>query len=321
MTNFLLSDHETNIGRKGQAIVIVLLLAAVIITVALAVISQSVTEVRTSKQSQDTVAAYSAAEAGVEAVLKSALSNGTTHLSEPVGNASFTADANQLIVDPLSHDYLMPREVYAGDAQTLWFVSHDKDGNLSCASLPCAFFPGSQTFTVYWGKNPSSDKPALLLDIYYKNPGPVGAGNPVKVARIALDHETRPIADCFSSAVSTNANAAGINFPYYATIDLTAFPPYPCGTPSQTRLPAGIATTADSIQFIRVRILYAQNDSHPVAFKLANVANFPAQGFEPTSTGTLGSSATIKLTSKYPYPDFPPEFDYAVFTATGSITK
>ena len=49
----------------GQAVIFALLLTAVVITVGLAVVSQSIVDVKTSTQSQETVKAFTAAEAGI----------------------------------------------------------------------------------------------------------------------------------------------------------------------------------------------------------------------------------------------------------------
>lgn len=56
---------------SGQAVLIVLLVVAVALGFALSIISQSVTDVRISKQEQESARAFNAAEAGIEEALKS----------------------------------------------------------------------------------------------------------------------------------------------------------------------------------------------------------------------------------------------------------
>lgn len=56
---------------KGQAVLIVLLVIAVALGFGLSIISQSVTDVKISKQEQEAARAFNAAEAGVEEALKS----------------------------------------------------------------------------------------------------------------------------------------------------------------------------------------------------------------------------------------------------------
>ena len=57
--------------QAGQALLIVLLVTAVALTVGLAAVSRSVTEVEISREEEEAVRAFSAAEAGIEEVLKS----------------------------------------------------------------------------------------------------------------------------------------------------------------------------------------------------------------------------------------------------------
>ena len=58
-------------AQKGQALLIVLLVTAVALTVGLAAVSRSVTDVQISKEEEEAVRAFSAAEAGIEEVLGS----------------------------------------------------------------------------------------------------------------------------------------------------------------------------------------------------------------------------------------------------------
>ena len=55
--------------EKGQALILVLLSLAVVLTVVLSVFSRSITDVSISSKENDAMRAFSAAEAGVEQVL------------------------------------------------------------------------------------------------------------------------------------------------------------------------------------------------------------------------------------------------------------
>ena len=55
--------------QSGQALLIILLVMAVGLTVALAIVSRSVTDIRISRQEEESARAFSAAEAGIEQAL------------------------------------------------------------------------------------------------------------------------------------------------------------------------------------------------------------------------------------------------------------
>src|SRR3972149_10501389 len=102
--------------ERGQALLIVLLSMAVILTVVLSVISRSITDISLTTYSEDALRAFSAAEAGVERALIVG-----SDVSEAIGNASFTADVSGLAEGSSSYDY--PIEVYSGESIYIWFVS------------------------------------------------------------------------------------------------------------------------------------------------------------------------------------------------------
>ncbi len=56
--------------NSGQTLLIIVLIAAVILTVGLAVASYSITDIKISQQEEESARAFSAAEAGIEEALK-----------------------------------------------------------------------------------------------------------------------------------------------------------------------------------------------------------------------------------------------------------
>ena len=305
---------------QGQAIVLALLLTAVVLTVGLAVVSQSVVDVRTSTQSQEVVQAFSAAEAGIQQSLNQAVSLGQmSPVSGNVGNGSFNATIAAL--GEGDEQYVFPRDMVSGDAQTLWFVSHSAGGDLGC---PCSSLTSGSTFKVYWGKQgmTGSEVPALVLDVYYKSP----AGGPdysnIKVARAAYDPAARANSFTSSGINSAGYTLLGQPFGYYTTVDLGA-----------AGLNVDTYSSSDGIQMIRARILYSTGTAQPVGFDFTGSglvtgtnSGLASQGFIPDSQGSVGvsgtaTSATIHLTSVYAYPDPPSVFDYAIFGGAGSILK
>ena len=312
-------------GRNaGQALVLVLLLVAVAVTVGLAVVSQSVTEVRTASQSQDVVKAFSASEAGIEQILQQAVVSGT--LPGPIAGsfnpsvpAAGSYNASISYLGSGTMQYVLPRNMVSGDAQTLWFVSHGAGNVLGC---PCAFLTTGNSFNVYWGTSTADQPPGLLVDVYYKaSPADRGTGHygSEQVARFAFAPLWAGKMANFGAANSSSTTLGGVTFAYQATVSLPNSVPY---------------RFSDGIQMIRARILGATSPPQPVGFDFSGsgvltgaTAGLPAQGFLPVSVVSVpgpsgqGSQSTIQLTSVYPYPDVPSIFDYALFGLGGDITK
>lgn len=302
-------------SSPGQAVVFALLLAAVVITVGLAVVSQSIVDLRTATQSQEAVRAFTAAEAGIERILAQAVAQGGTvaapsSLQGDVGNAQFNATLSHL--GKGAAQFALPRSMASGDAQTLWLISHTATGALGC---PCSKL-STGDFTVYWGTPgvTGSEIPALVLDIYYKSPAGGSDYSGVKVARLATDPANR--SNNFSGTWQPGPfTILGQNFAYKAGVSL-----------SSLGVPAASYQTSDGLQLVRARILYS-TQPHPVAFDFGSGlttgtdVGLPSQGFIPESQGTVGTSSSIKLRSIYSYPDLPPIFDYAIFGGAGDLKK
>lgn len=300
----------------GQAIIFALLLTAVVITVGLAVVSQSIVDIKTSTQSQETVKAFTAAEAGIEQALGQALVSPVTRtLVLPktyVGNAYFNASVNTLGLG--QSQYIFPRSMVSGDAQTLWLVSHKTDGGLGCGdSLPCVTFTGIPTFDVYFGNYPaSSPTPALVIDVYYKADHSSQGYGDVKIVRTAYDPDSvRQQSDNFTPLVGGQYNFLNNSFAYKTTVNL-----------SSLGIGPSVYGQANGLQIIRARILYA-TAAQPVAFDFASnlAAGLPSQGYQPQSVGTVTNSSSIKLSSVYPWPDSFAMFDHAIFAGSGSLCK
>ena len=312
----------------GQAVIFALLLTAVVITVGLAVVSQSIVDVKTSTQSQETVKAFTATEAGIEKSLAFALVAPDPTLTQTgsVGTAQYSARVVRLGYQ--QHHYTLPRNMVSGDAQTLWLVSHDPStGNLSCSGgLLCATLSTTNSsFDVYFGRSPAAGPlPALALDIYYKtNPATSDYGD-VEIARATFDPDStrRTTKNNFGEALTAGpyVTSYGETYAYKARVDVG---------PGGLQVPT--FNTENGLQMIRARILYSTADQ-PVSFDFADFAGetqrslssgdgLPSQGFKPESTGTIPNSSSIKLTSIYPWPDPFPMTDYAIITINGSLCK
>lgn len=290
------------VGQSGQALVLVLLSLSVVLTIVLFVVARSVTDVAVSSGSENSIRAFSAAEAGVE---KALVGLGTTSpTTASIGDASYTASINPLAGAGTSYNY--PAALSSGDSMTVWFVSHDTDGNLyagACsATYPC--FSGTQ-MTVCWGKPgtaaSSAIAPAIEISVFYE-------ATPIRIGRVTADpYRTRPGSNNFADIDHvTSCTISGVTYAFQKTIN---FGP---------DIGATNSNTAGNLQFARVRMFYNSN-AQPVGISVAG-SSLPSQGLSISSTGTAGSS-NRKVLVFQSWPEVPSVFDYAVYNGTGGLTK
>lgn len=115
----------------------------VALTVGLSVASRSITNLRTTTEQEQSQRAFSAAEAGIERVLKTGLS-----IDAPV-ELDNKAKIQQVSVGQLSGtEFLLNggNPVVKDEGIDVWLVSHNPDGTLDYSSRLSPNF-----FTVYWG--------------------------------------------------------------------------------------------------------------------------------------------------------------------------
>lgn len=144
---------------RGQALLIILLIMVVGLTVGLSLSTRSVSDVKVSSQLEDSSRAFTAAEAGIEAVLKGDspgssgnLGNGSSYIvtTPPLGGST----------DPLS-----PGDINISDTYTVWLVGHDGNGNIDEGTS----YLGN-SIDVCWQKaDPSLDDPAMEVSVLYKD--------------------------------------------------------------------------------------------------------------------------------------------------------
>lgn len=296
---------ENNLQR-GQALLIVLLTMAVILTVVLSVASRSVTDISLTALEEDALRAFSAAEAGVEEAL---IVGGPASGTLP-GGSTFTAD---IPIGVNVDQFVYPAEILSGETVTFWFVSQDTEGNPNCTGEPC--FRGSR-LNVCWGKT-SSETPAVEVSIFYDGSASgqevINNGNysDVEVERFAYDPNTvRNDSNNFSDDAGS-CNIGGQNFLYSS--GFITLPPLigPCN-PSNTK---------GCILMTRIRTFYNATDAHPVGIEVTTSGDgeLPTQGIQIESTGVAGDS-TRKIEVFRSYSEPPPIFDSSIFSGT-DITK
>ncbi len=288
-------------NESGQALVLVLLSLAVVLTLVLFVLARSVTDVAVSSRSEDAVRAFSAAEAGVE----QALILGTGGTSQ-IGNATFTSTVTNFASGQQSLVY--PITLSPGETSTLWFMNHSASGAPVCdATHPC--FTG-RNLQVCWGRegtsSSSSTTPAIELTIVYETT----PGNPAtaRIARAAFDpNSARTATNNFASSDPGTCTINGEVFAFQKTVDL-----------STLGIGAGTYNTAGGLNYARTRIFYNSDQNHDVGFNVALVggSSLPTQGLQVDSSGTAGQSQR-RLNVFQSWAEIPSDFDFAIYSPSG----
>jgi len=254
--------------QKGQALVLVLLSLAVVLTLILYILSRSVTDVAISSRKEESVRAFSAAEAGIEHALVIG-----SNLANTIGDASYTATVTGYSQG--SADFLYPFPLNSGDTMTTWFLSHDVDGNLSSTDA----FTGSSV-KICWG-NPNTDSnltttPGVEVIIYYESTP--NTPSTMKVARVALDpNSARAASNGFT--VSGGSCVIGDNtYSFSSTINF-----------ADVGILPGSFNMAGGLQFAKIKMFYNTDVSHTIGVTVTG-GLLPSQGKSVISTGMAGGS-------------------------------
>src|SRR6185369_13919907 len=101
-------------NESGQALVLVLLSLAVVLTLVLFILSRSITDVAVSSRQEESVRAFSAAEAGIEKSL--VIGTGSTSV---IGDANYSSSV--LSYAEGTQDLVYPINLSSGDTSTTWF--------------------------------------------------------------------------------------------------------------------------------------------------------------------------------------------------------
>lgn len=282
----------------GQALLIVLLAMAVILTVVLSILSRTVTDINITTRSEESVRAFSAAEAGVEQALIA---------GADIQGQDFTADISGIAES--TQNFIYPAEVARGDAGTVWLESPDGTGNLNCGSggncqIKVCFGDPSKGYTLGSSTNPA---PAIELSVAYE--ATPGSPDTTRVARAALDPDTTRIqasGNGFDTATSNVPCTVGNKtFQFSCTIDF-----------SELGIPSTSYNVAGGLQFANVRFLYNNTNEF---FGVTSGINLPSQGQNIVSTGSSGGT-NRKVEVKKLFGEMPPIFQSAVYAPLG-ITK
>jgi hypothetical protein len=304
-----------NNRTSGQAVLIILLVMAVILTIGLSVVSRSVTDINISQQSEDSARAFSAAEAGIEQALLLGTSGGVTFSS------GAKVDISTREVAFGDGWYIYPTQVSVDQIITVWLSNYNISP--SCVGENYCYVATGDSIRVYWGNlgtsNSNVNTPAIEVSIYYKDSATY------KVSKYVLDPYTnRVVADsdrgyCFVGAGAGDARCTGVSsftntngvdatissatppqpFQFAATLDLRTF-----GALSASRFPL----------FARLRLLYSSDKAHYLGVTLPG-GTFPSQGKDVNALGTSGD-ASSKVHAFRPKSAPPGNFDFVLYSGT-----
>ena len=293
-------------NQKGQALLLVLLSMAVVLTVVLSIVSRSILDVAVTTGEEEALRAFSAAEAGVERALIVGSDIGKTD----IGDAEFTTGVSGFASGV--GEFVHPVNIFSGESLTAWFVDHDADGNLECsASKPC--FTG-RTIKVCWGKEGTSSSdattPAMEVTVVYtETPGDYGT---TRIARAVFDpNGARRSSNNFSSTDAGSCTISGRTLPFQKTIYLDS----DLGIDAAT-----ILDVQNGLQYAKLTMYYNSVESHPVGVDVNFPGNstLPSQGVKIESLGTSGSS-NRKIEVFRSYGETPPVFESVLFSPSGVV--
>lgn len=295
--------------QAGQILIIFLLILVVGLAIVLSVASRSITDIRTTTTSDESNRAYFAAEAGIEEALK--------RLEQDPSFAGTELDFSQL---NKTRANISASSLVGVDAFEFW-NEVPKDDVVQVNLLQDFFDLGSVGYSgselrIFWGRV-VGDVPAIEITVLYCNP--CGANPSFGLRKFAFDPDSvRAASNGFcnynahpgvgSVTVDTNIGN-GRNFEYSFNLRIRAG--YSTGSICDPGV-GGIG--AKKAVLARIRLLYNEDKTHPVAVAGILPGVIPVQGSEIESTGFTESGVTRKLKVIRQFPSLPAIFDYVLFS-------
>lgn len=281
---------------KGQAVIIVLLIMVVALTVGISISLRSTKNIRISTRTEESQRAFSAAEAGLEAILSGGgpsvsgdLSSGGTQQIKYSATKTHYGDGLNFVV---------PADIARDDTQQVWLVSHVENtveitDDCSGTDLFKRCYQNN-TINVCWGNTVNVDVPALEATLVYKE------GGIYKIRKYAYDPDQATRLNNFSvSSLNAGNCDAGV---YY----------------SQLSFPIINILSGDRYLALRLRLLYNTN-KQKIAVRSTG-SDLPYQGELFDSTGTVHITASEtevrSLEFKKSYPYLPGIFDFALYSGS-----
>lgn len=291
--------------KKGQAVIIVLLVLVVVLTIGLSVATNTVRDIKLSQQTELSNRAFNAAEAGIEAALSGDVTSGNV----TVGSGTTQSTYNVSVTTQggvAGEAFIFNKPVTKDDTQQIWFIKHNDDGTLN--ESDATNFKKNK-LSIYWGNNGTASNadttPAVEVTFIYK----VKATGEFKMAKGFFDpNSNRTSTNNFQLADSGDFLTPTV-FEFKKDLDLSQAPFNVSGIEgaSPTVIPYAL----------RLRLMY-NDKSHILGVKPAtNDSSFPVQGRLITSTGQA-DNLTRRVDVFDSFPALPPIFDYVIFNGSNN---
>lgn len=292
------SQFKVRSRRRGQMLVVILLVMIVGMTVGLFLTSRTTTDIALTTRVTESSRAFNAAEAGIEEAIRSitAIPAGSPVPFAP--GLTYTVTATDLGTGGI---YPATRQlpVNLNDAFTLWLVPHDEVTGELIAGCPGCYFYTNDVIHVCFTDN--TTPPAIDVTFFYLD---ILDGNRIKSSAAAYDinYLTRGAGFKPADITLTQCGGGAGGYNYHAALSfLNDFKVDQVATGNRVALA------------LRIRPIYAATS---IAVNPVGI-NLPKQGNDIFSTGISGI-ATRRINVQEPYTVLPPFMDYAIYS-TGNI--
>lgn len=272
--------------QRGQTGVVVLFIAVILVTIGLSIASRSVSDIKFSKQEEETTRAYNVAEAGIEDTLRSDLAT-LIPASDTCGTRTITIDDVDANIDVCAQQTL----------STDLYENETVEVNLSG-------FGVGQGIKIEWGDSADENSCA------------VGSGDSISAIVVAFidthNGTLRRKAYDFCAASRVNSFSTA----YTGLVDFK----------SQIDDSGGntfMRKDSNNETKMRVRVLYGPQTSpvSKIPIRISGVSNpLPVQYYSVKSEARASGGETRAVEVTKTLPAFPSIFDFAIFTNSG-ITK
>lgn len=289
---------------SGQAILVVLLIMVIALTVGVSVSLRSIKNIKISTRTEESQRAFSAAEAGLEAVLSDSGGGTVTGDLSSVTNQTVSYSATKDYYGD-GQEFVFPQKTGRDDTQQVWLISHE-EGNTGLPTENCTAADQfkrcylGNSLTLCWGNG--SENPALEATLIFKE------GIEYKIKKFAID----PLTTRANNFETADDNNSGSGLQADCSVGLYR---------KVISFPAGVLNIA-----VRLRLLYNTTEQELAVKSIDPTFNLPYQGLVYRSSGSTKVSGTNEtaqvrtLEFKKSYPYLPGLFDFALFSGT-AITK
>lgn len=316
-----LPKNFQNNNQSGQALIIILLAMSITLTLVLSSVSRSITDVEITDSEEESLRAFSAAEAGVEQALLTFTQQGSI---PPGGESRILEDQIQtetkyeatIVQSSVGAAYEYPREILPGETATFWFTGRNEDGDLTCDNNSCVRTP--QIYVCFGDSDVTySPLPAVEVQFYYDDTSSNSNNPPDSIA--ANDYST--IKTTTFGFDTASIRPTPNNFATAGGCSIAGITGYQFGTDINLNTDTTCNPSRACMIAVKVKSLYT-TDPLPIAVAAepgSSQPNLPAQGIVINSVGTSGQS-TRQLNVQYSFTSIPSIFNNTVFSG-GSLEK